>query len=141
MKAAEDIELVFHKIDKVIVPYKDGSSKKDLEFIKIKKGTEIPDKYLERFVRYNLELIAGVIYKDQVPTNLPKGLWKPELTSTKLVIKKRKYSQESLTTIYNNKGFSALKKIGEEFGVTDRSYRRLINEILTVQTERQRKGL
>ena len=141
MKAAEDIVMACHKKDKVIVPYKDGSSKKDLEFIEIKKGKDITDKYLGRFVNHNLELIAGVIYKDKVPTNLPKGLWKPELTGKKLVIKRRKYSQESLTTVYNNKGFSALKKIGQEFGVTDRSSRRLIVEILKVQEERQRDGI
>ncbi|KKM84041.1 hypothetical protein LCGC14_1303160, partial [marine sediment metagenome] len=40
-------------------------------------------------------------------------------------IKKRKYSQNPLTKVYNDDGFSALKKIGEEFGTTDRSYRRL----------------
>ena len=141
MKAAEDIVITFHKIDKVIVPYKDGSSKKDLEFITIKKGKEIPDKYLERLARLNLELIADVVYKDKVPINLPKGLWKPELTGTKMVIKRRKYSQTSLTEIYNDKGFSGLKKIGLEFGVTDRSYKRLITEILAVQEERRRKGI
>jgi len=141
MKAAEDIVMAFHKIDKVIVPYKDGSSTKDLEFITIKKGKDIPDKYLERFVRTNIELIAGVVFKDKVPINLPKGIWKPELTGKVMKIKRRKYSQTSLTEIYNDKGFSELKKIGSEFGVTDRSYRRLITEILAVQEERQRNGI
>ena len=141
MKAAEDITIVFHVKNKVIVSYKDGASKKDLEFIKIKKGEEIPDKYLERIVRTNLEKIADVKYVDKFPVNIPKGLYKPELTGTKMKIKRRKYSQESLTNIYIEKGFSALKEIGKEFGVTDRSKRRIIVEILAVQEERQRAGL
>ena len=141
MKAAEDLVIVLDTKQKVIVPYRDGDSKKDLEFIKIAKGKEIPDKYLERFVRCNIEKIEGVVFKEGVPTNLPKGLWKPELFPTKFKIKRRKYSQESLTVLYNEKGFSALKTIGSEFNVTDRSYKRLITEILAVQDERQRKGL
>ena len=141
MKAGEDLTIIIDKKSGAIVPYKSGDSKRGLIFETIKKGEVIPTKFLKRFIDHNLELIDGVIYKDKVPTNLPKGIWKPELFSKKMVIKKRKYSQTSLTELYNEKGFSALKKIGEEFGVTDRSYRRLINEILTVQTERQRKGL
>jgi len=141
MKAAEDIVIVFHEKDKVVVPYKDGDSKKGLKFIKVKKGEAIPDEHLERIANTNLEKIAGIIYEDKFPTNLPKGIYKPELTGTVLKIKKRKYTQESLTKVYNEKGFSELKKIGAEFGVTDRSKRRIITEILAVQEERHRKGI
>lgn len=140
MKAAEDLVIITNK-NGVVVPYKHGDSKKDLKFITVKKGNEIPQQHLKRYIDHNLEKIAGVIYEDKVPTNLPEGLYKPELFSTELKIKKRRYTQNSLTKIYNEKGFSALKKIGLEFGVTDRSKRRIITEILAVQEERQRKGL
>jgi len=141
MKAAENITIVIHDKDKNLVSYKDGDSKAGLTFTVIKKGEEIPSNLLRNLVERNIEKIGDIIYKDKRPTNLPKDFNVESKTSTKMEIKKRKYSQNSLTKIYNDKGFSALKKIGEEFGVTDRSYRRLINEILTVQEERQRKGL
>ena len=141
MKAASDLVIIINEQEKVIVSYKDGDSTKGLKFVKIKKGEEIPDKYLKRFIDRNLEQIADVKYIDKVPVNLPKGLYIPPKVSKEMKIKKRKYSLESLTKIYNKDGFSALKEVGKEFGVTDRSYRRLMNEILTVQEERQRKGL
>ena len=141
MKAAENLVIVMHKIHKNQVSYKEGDSKKDLEFHTIKRGSQIPDKFLKRLVNHNIEKIGDVKYKDKVPINLPKDLLPKVEVSKKMKIKKRKYSQESLTKIYNDKGFTALKKIGEEFKVTDRSSRRLIVEILRAQEEKQRAGL
>lgn len=138
MKAGEDLIIIRNK-DGTIVPYKEGDPKNHLTFTKVPKGTQIPREFLKRFIERNLEKIGDVIYKDSYPINLPKDLEivKPP-TPKEMKIKKRKYSQDSLYEIYNDKGFSALKKIGEEFGVTDRSSRKLIVEILRAQEERQR---
>lgn len=140
MKSIEDFVIVIDK-DGTRVPYRDGDSKEGLEFIQVKKGTEIPEKYLKEICEKNLHLVAGVEFKDMIPINLPEGIGisKPVLTEFK--VKKRKYSQESLTKIYNEKGFSALKEIGTEFGVKENSYKKLIPEILRIQEERQRAGL
>ena len=142
MKAGEDLVIIRNK-DGTTVPYKEGDSKDDLTFTTIKKGKEIPKEFLKRYVEHNIEKIGDVIYKDSFPINLPKDLEVPAPVAKEMKIKKRKYSQDSLYEIYNDKekGFSALKKIGEEFGVTDRSSRRLIVEILRAQEERQRAGL
>jgi len=143
MKAGEELVIIRNK-DGTIVPYKSGHSTKDLTFTKIKKGTEIPREFLKRIVERNIEKIGDVIYKDKVPINLPKDLGlTPTPIPKKMKIKRRKYSQESLTEIFNKDGFSALRKIGQEFDppVIDRSYRRIIVEILRAQEERQRAGL
>ncbi len=141
MKAGEDLVIIKNK-DGTIVPYKSGDSTKDLTFKTIKKDTEIPNEFLKRYVDRNIEKISDVKYVDKFPINLPKGFEKtPEPASKVMKIKKRKYSQDSLNTVYDEKGFSALKKIGEEFNVTDRSSKRLIIEILRAQEERQRAGL
>ncbi len=141
MKASEDLIIIRNK-DGTIVPYKSGDSTKDLTFKTIKKNTEIPKEFLKRFIERNIEKIGDVEYKDMFPVNLPKGFEKtPEPSSKVMKIKKREYSQDSLNTIYDEKGFSALKKIGKTFGVTDRSAKRLIIEILRAQEERQRAGL
>ncbi len=84
-------------------------------------------------------LIEPLEYKDMKPI-LPKEYERVVEMPKKMKIERRKYSQESLTILYGKEGFSALKKIGEEFGVTDRSSRKLIVEILRAQEERQRKG-
>ena len=140
MKAAEDIVIAQNK-DGIVVPYKSGYPTTNLDIIEIKKGQEIPKQFLRRFVERNLELIADVKYINKVPVNLPKDLLPQKEVSKTMKIKKRKYTQDSLTEIRNKGGFPALKKIGEEFGVTDRSSRRIIIEILLAQEEKQRKGL
>lgn len=141
MKAGEDLVIIREK-DGTIVPYKEGDPKKHLTFKVIKKGTEIPAEFLKRIVERNIEKIGDVRYVDKFPVNLPKELGLvPTPTPKTMKIKKRKYSQESLNVIYNEQGFPALKKIGQEFGVTDRSSRRLIVEILREQEERQRDGI
>ena len=141
MKAGEDLVIIRNK-NGVIVPYKSGDSTEGLTFKTIKKETEIPKEFLKRFVERNIEKISDVIYVDKYPINIPKelGIFIPPVSKT-MKIKKRKYSQDSLNVIYDEKGFSALKKIGEEFEVTDRSSKRLIIEILRTQEERQRAGL
>ena len=142
MKAGEDLVSIRNK-DGVVVPYKSGDPTKDLTFKTIKKGTEIPREFLKRYVERNIEKIGDVVYKDMFPVNLPKDLGiVPAPVSKTMKIKSRKYSQESLTEIYNTGKFSALKKIGSEFDppVTDRSSRRIIIEILRAQEERQRAG-
>ena len=141
MKAGEDLIIIRNK-EGVTVPYKEGDSKEGLTFKTVKKGTEIPIDSLKRFVERNIEKIGDVRYIDNFPVNLPKGfgIIPAEVPKT-MKIKRRKYSQDSLTALYDEQGFSALKKIGEEFGVTDRSSSRLIVEILRAQEERQRAGL
>ena len=139
MKALDNLVIVIDK-DGHRVPYKHGDSKVGLKFIEVKKGTEIPKAYLKEIAERNIELLAGIVYKDKVPQNLPEGVGIPA-KSKKLKIKKRKYTQESLTKIKNEEGFSALKVIGAKFGVTDRSSNRLIKEILKAQEEKQRAGL
>ena len=143
MKAGEDLVIIRNK-DGTTIPYKEGDSKEDLTFTTIKKGKEIPREFLKRFVEHNIEKIGDVIYKDKFPINLPKDLGiVPAPVAKEMKIKKRKYSQDSLYEIYNEKGFSALKKIGLEFDppVKDNSSRRIIVEILRAQEERQRDGV
>ena len=141
MKADEDLIIIRNK-EGVIVPHKSGDSTKDLTFKTIKKGTEIPKEFLKRFVERNIEKIGDVEYVDKFPVNLPKELGiVPTPASKTMKIKKRKYTQDSLNGIYNEKGFSALKTIGKEFGVTDRSSRKIIVEILRAQEEKQRAGV
>ncbi len=139
MKATEDFVIILDK-DKIRTPYKDGDPKKDLEFIAVKKGKEIPADFIASIVATNINLVE-VQYKDKNPI-LPKELRPtPPEEPKEMKIKKRKYTQDSLNTVYDEQGFSALKKIGEEFNVTDRSSRKLIIEILRAQEERQREGL
>ena len=140
MIAGEELVIIQNK-EGATVPYKDGDSKENLVFTVIKKGNEIPDEHLKRYIDHNIEKIGDVKYKDKKPINLPKGFGLPEPVPREMKIKKRKYSQTSLNAIYGKDGFSALKKIGEEFGTTDRSARRLIVEILRIQEERQRAGI
>jgi len=140
-KAGEDLVIITNE-DEEIVSYKEGDPHKHLTFTKIEKGHKIPKDYLKRLAERNLEKIGDVEYINKVPVNLPKGMGRVVSPVPKVMkIKARKYSQESLNVIYNEQGFSALKKIGEEFGVTDRSSKRLIVEILKVQEERQRDGI
>ncbi len=138
MKAIEDFVIAVNKKG-FRVSYRVGVEYKDLTFIKVKKGGEIPEKFIKEIIARNLELV-DVKYVFRVP-QLPKE-YMPEIVTPKVMkIKKRKYTQESLTKIRNEGGFPALKKIGEEFDVTDRSSKRIITEILIAQEERQRKGL
>ncbi len=139
MNATEDFTIAVNK-DGFRVPYRVGVTYKNLTFIHVRKGNEIPTKFLKNIIEHNIELV-DVKYKFRKPINLPNGMdiSQPEISKT-MKINRRKYSQESLTKLYNEKGFSALKEIGKEFGVTDRSYRRLINEILTAQETKQRTG-
>ncbi len=139
MKATEDFVIALNK-DRVRVSYRVGVEYKDIEFIEVKKGKEIPEEFIKNIIEHSIQLV-DVQYKNRVPI-LPKELQpgsKP--VSKKMEIKKRKYTQDSLTKIKNEQGFSALKEIGKEFGVTDRSSNRLIIEILREQEEKQRAGL
>lgn len=140
MKATEDLVIAVNK-DNVRVPFRVGVKYKDLKFTTVKKGTEIPEEHLRDLLQHNIEFV-DVEYEFRVPINIPKG-FEPTTppVSKELKIKKRKYTQSSLNAIYNDKGFGALKKVGEEFGVTDRSSRRIIVEILRAQEETQRAGL
>ena len=138
LKATEDFVIVLSKSG-MRIPYKEGDDKKDLKFIKVQKGKEIPKEFAQQIVDRNLELL-DLEYKDKRPI-LPKEYERVIEVPKKMKIEKRKYSQESLTQIMSKEGFSGLKKIGEEFGVTARSSRRLIVEILRAQEERQRKGV
>jgi len=136
MKAIQDFEIIVDS-GGVRVPYKEGDSFAGLTKIKVKKGQEVPKEFLKAVIEFNLDYL-DVVYEDKKPI-LPKG-WEKSVpvVSKKMKIHKRKYSQESLTKIKNEQGFAALKKIGLEFGVTDRSSARLTTEILAVQEERQR---
>ncbi len=139
MKAIEDFVIALNK-DRVRVSYRVGVEYKDIEFIEVKKGKEIPEEFIKNIIEHSIQLV-DVQYKNRVPI-LPKELQpEPKLISKKMEIKKRKYTQDSLTKIKNEQGFSALKEIGKEFGVTDRSSNRLIIEILREQEEKQRAGL
>ena len=139
MKATEDFAIIVNK-ERIRVPYKEGDSKEGLKFIQVKKNKEIPTEFISYILAKNLELV-DVEYKDKRPI-LPKGLEiNPPEEPKKMKIKRRKYTQDSLNTIYDEQGFSALKNIGKEFGVTDRSSRKLVVEILRAQEEKQRAGL
>ncbi len=137
LKATEDFVIVLSKTG-MRIPYKEGDDKTGLKFIKVQKGKDIPKDYTQQIIDRNLELL-DLKYKDKRPI-LPKEYERVAEAPKKMKIERRKYSQESLTILYGKEGFSALKKIGEEFGVTDRSSRKLIVEILRAQEERQRKG-
>ncbi len=136
MKALQDFVIITNE-GGTRITYKEGAPKKGLIFTQIKKGKEVPRRFLKDLVEKNLNLL-DIIYVEKRPTNIPKdlGVVLPE-PPKEMKIKKRKYSQDSLNIIFNEKGFSELKKIGQTFGVTDRSSRRLIVEILKAQEEQQ----
>lgn len=119
--------------------YKEGESKKVKKLI-IRKGVEIPKDYIKEIVEKNLEYV-DVQYINKVP-QLPKDLAPPPKPVVKdFKIKKREHSMESLTKLYDEKGFSALRDIGDKFNVKGRSKHGLITDILNAQEEKQRKGL
>ncbi len=132
VKAKEGFEIVLDKAGNR-VPYKEGYPKTDLKFIKVKKGEEIPSKFLKDIANHNIHLLADVKFKDMRPINLPKELG---LDPSKPKVKKE-YTKESLTEIYEEKGFSALRAIGDKFGVKGRSLKGLIADILKAQEQRK----
>ena len=132
VKAKEGFEIVLDKAGN-IVPYKEGDPKTDLKFIKVEKGKEIPTKFLKDIATHNIHLLADIKFKDMRPINLPKelglGFSNPKV--------KKEYTKESLTKIYEEKGFSALRAIGDKFGVKGRSLNGLIADILKAQEQRK----
>ena len=141
MKASQEFTMFIDKHGQR-ASYKEGDDMKDLKRVVIKKGQEVPPAYVKELIEGNLDLL-DVVYVNKVP-QLPKE-WdkviKKKPVPRTLKIKKREYSQESLTVIYNKKSFAALRIIGDRFGVKDRSSRKLITEILKAQEEKQRAGL
>jgi len=139
MKAAKDFDVVLNKEGTTRVSYRMGYPKDNIKIIKIKKGETIPKEFVKGLIERNIENVE-LEWKEHRPI-IPPGLGVelPE-PSKKMRIPKRKYTLESLTIISNEKGLSALKKIGAEFGVTDRSKNKLISEILREQEKRQREG-
>ena len=131
VKAKEGFEIVLDKAGNR-VPYKEGDPKTGLKFIKVEIGKEIPSKFLKDIAKHNIHLLADIKFKDMRPINLPKEL---ELEPSKSKVKKE-YTKESLTEIYEKKGFSALRAIGDKFGVKGRSLKGLIRDILKSQEQR-----
>ncbi len=137
MKAAQDFVIYTNK-EGTRVPYKQGDDKTNIKEIEVKKGDEIPKEYLKDFVTRNIEYV-DVKFVNKQPI-LPEG-WKliPKKVPKTMIIKKRKYSQESLTVIYNKKGQDGIQKIAEEeFGIVVKRYTRyskIVNDILKKQEE------
>ena len=133
------VDFVFHLKEDTGQPavYTEGESKDGIKELKVKKGEEVPEEIQEYLFLY-LKDYLELEYKDGiavVPDNLKGKEPKP-------IISKRKYSEESLHKVYEKDGMDGLKKIGKKFDppITDRSYKKLINEILTAQERERRLG-
>lgn len=110
---------------------------KGVEEVLIEKGKEVPDRYVHDLVLRNPDFLdlkfeeGRVVLSEaeQKKFDLPDG----KLPVPKPKVIKREHSNESLVKLYNAEGMDGLKKVGEKFNVTDRSHKKLINEILREQ--------
>ena len=117
---------------------------KDCKVIIFKPGDVIPDKYVKQLLLTNLhyldvEFVHGRIQLDE-KEKAKYDYAVPEVTTPKTMqIKKRAYSQESLTILYNEEGRKAILEVAKGFKIpTGRRHSvSLINEILVKQESEQ----
>lgn len=131
MKAKQDF-VIYVDSGNVPVPYKSGEDKKGIKAITVKKGKDIPKEIEEYILHTNRDFIDR---SSEIPKELKDKTPPP-------IVRERKYSEEYLYKVYEKKGLTGLKEIGEKFNpsITDRSHRRLINEILAAQNRIRRTG-
>lgn len=131
MKAKQDFVVHISTDTGSPVSYKEGEPIKGIKKLEIKKGKEVPGE-IERYIFLFNKDFLDLEYKDGVPQNVPEDF--KQLTPPP-IIPKRKYTEEGLNKVYEKSGLEGLKKIGAKFDppITDRSYKRLITEILIAQ--------
>ncbi len=135
------------KQDFVIHVDKDGNLVSDGTEIKVEKGEDVdkkltPGQVLTLLVHLpdflDVQKSAGIIKLNPEEEKKYDFHPKPEVVPEHdkvMKITKRKYSYESLLELYEKEGIKSLKEIGAKFTppVTDRSGKKLINEILAAQ--------
>ena len=137
VKARQDFELY---LDKSGNPrsYKEGEPLGETIKVSVKKGEDVPSEVLN-LVFNNIPDYLDLKYKNNdivISKELKLELEKKHKIPKKLKLepkKQEKYTKESVLEILDKKGFKALKLIGKKFNVTDRSSKRLIQEILDAQ--------
>ena len=125
------------------VSYYSGESMDGKIVVKLQKGDEIPDDLvstlLKRLPDYvDVEYKAGqFVLTDEEKKRFGMASGKIEVTP---IVTPRKYSQNSLTVIYNKEGVKELKRIAEEeFNMKDvKASKSLITAILLKQEESRR---
>ena len=130
VKARQDFTLYLDKSGNPL-SYKEGDPLGEARKVSVKKGKEVPSEVLN-LVFYNIPDYLDLKYKNNdivISKELEVELKKIPKKSKK----QEKYTKESLLEVLDKKGFKALKLIGKKFNVTDRSSRRLIQEILNAQ--------
>lgn len=106
-----------------------------------KVNDEVPDALVADLLKSNPDYLQ-VEYKAGQFDLTEEELVKFNMKSGKIErppIVEPRYSQENLTKIFNEKGLKGLKEIGDKFGVTDRSSKNLIMEILKAQEKHRRE--
>ena len=143
MKARQDF-VVYIDATGNLVSHASGEPMDGKTRLEFKKGADIkPDSLVGDFLRRNPELLEIeyvngriLLTEEQMKLyNLPEG----KITTEPRIIP-RKYSQESLTQLMNEKGTEELKKIAEnDFHMTNvRASKTLITKILLAQEESRR---
>lgn len=137
MKAAQDF-VIHVNSNGDMIGYKSGEEPKPDKTINIKKGDIIPDDYVKEFLMFNREYL-DIDYVDGHPKLTEKEKEKYDTKKPEPLVGNI-YTQEELIKIKNKEGLEGLKKIGTKFGVTDRSKKNLITEILEAQDKSRREG-
>ena len=141
MKAKQNFVVYLDKNENM-TPYYSGESK-EVKELKFKVNDEVPDILVADLIKTNpdylqVEYASGqfkLTEEEKKRFNLVSGkIERPPL------VPPRKYSQDSLTKILNEKGVEELKKIAEEeFGMeVKKASKTLLTKILLEQEQRRR---
>ena len=141
MKAKQNFVVYLDKNENM-TPYYSGESK-EVKELKFKVNDEAPDILVADLIKTNpdylqVEYASGqfkLTEEEKKRFNLVSGkIERPPL------VPPRKYSQDSLTKILNEKGVGELKKIAEEeFGMeVEKASKTLLTKILLEQEQRRR---
>ena len=141
MKAKQNFVVYLDKNENM-TPYYSGESK-EVKELKFKVNDEVPDIIVADLIKTNpdylqVEYASGqfkLTEEEKKRFNLVSGkIERPPL------VPPRKYSQDSLTKILNEKGVEELKKIAEEeFGMeVKKASKTLLTKILLEQEQRRR---
>ena len=139
MKAKQDF-VVYLDTNGNMTSYYSGEAKQVTKK-EFKKGKEVDDALVGDLIKTNPDYLE-VEYKAGQFDLTNEELVKYGLKSAKIErppIVEARYSQENLTRILNEKGIEGLRKIGDKFGVKDRSSKNLIMEILKEQEKQRRE--
>ncbi len=128
VKARQDFVLYLDKSGNPL-PHKEGEPLGEARKVLVKRGKEVPSEVL-KLVFNNIPDYLDLKYKNNNILTTPEIEKALEEKPSKVP---KKYTKESLLEVLAKKGFKVLKLIGKKFNVTDRSSKRLIQEILNAQ--------